>query len=462
VLPIAQQVETRLGRSAVFYDDWYEYWIAGSDSDLLLQRLYGGAELVVMCVSGAYGDKAWTRMEHRALRARLMQAATLEDRHRIFPVRVGDGEVEGVLLNEIVPDLRYKTAVEAAELIVARLNLVREGTGDMKPAAARRPGSVPVLHRPVARHESQQAAGLAVFISYRRDMDAVRAVILDREISGAFNYPGRTPNVIVYRDTSERRGVGWPREVRDKCNAANMVLVVIGPNWLEARDRHALRRIDQPDDWVRQEIELALAGNKILIPVVFGQSGMPARNELPGSIANLADRPCVIARDELPDELQPVLREIELHLPGSADLNIRTDIGGDHRKLPYPDPPMPIRPSPMTEVDINIALNEILKDWEVVSSPLPEDPHKLRVELHRTFKFRDFLDVLAFMAKVADFADKANHHPRWENIYETLRVYLTTWDIGHRISHLDVQLAQFFDRTYQSYADQPQLAQEDH
>ena len=57
------------------------------------------------------------------LRARLMQEAAPEDRHRIFPIRVGDGEVEGILLNEIVPDFRYKTAEEAADLIVARLDL---------------------------------------------------------------------------------------------------------------------------------------------------------------------------------------------------------------------------------------------------------------------------------------------------------------------------------------------------
>jgi len=41
VLPIAQEVEAILGRSTVFYDDWYEHWIAGSDADLLLQELYG-------------------------------------------------------------------------------------------------------------------------------------------------------------------------------------------------------------------------------------------------------------------------------------------------------------------------------------------------------------------------------------------------------------------------------------
>lgn len=83
-----------------------------------------------------------------------------------------------------------------------------------------------------------------------------------------------------------------------------------------------------------------------------------------------------------------------------------------------------------------------------VTGQLPETPTERRVELHREFVFLTFLDVLAFMSDVADFADKANHHPRWENIFKTLRLYLTTWDIGRRISPLDIQLAQFFDRTY--------------
>ncbi|HTW05347.1 MAG TPA: hypothetical protein VMF87_33990 [Streptosporangiaceae bacterium] len=159
VLPIAQEVEAILGRSAVFYDAWYEHWIAGSDADLLLQDLYGRmAELVVVCVSGAYGEKPWTRTEHRAVRARLIEATTATDRNRIFPVRVGDGEVEGVLINEIVPDVRDKTAAEAAELIVARLNLVRRPAGETQPAVPRWPSEAPVLQWPMADHgEARQA-----------------------------------------------------------------------------------------------------------------------------------------------------------------------------------------------------------------------------------------------------------------------------------------------------------------
>jgi pterin-4a-carbinolamine dehydratase len=82
----------------------------------------------------------------------------------------------------------------------------------------------------------------------------------------------------------------------------------------------------------------------------------------------------------------------------------------------------------MNEEDIQVAIRELLGDWEVIESPLPENPDERRVELHRTFMFRSFRDVLVFITEVGDFADKARHHPRWENIYETLRVYITTWD----------------------------------
>jgi hypothetical protein len=155
VLPIAQEVEAVLGRSTVFYDDWYEHWIAGVDADLLLEKLYGErAELVVVCVSGAYGDKPWTRTEHRAVRARLMRA----DRDQIFPVRVGDGDVEGVLFNEIVPDFRSKPALEAAELIVGRLSLVRGYGADVKPAIVGWPSDVPELHWPMADHSEARGS----------------------------------------------------------------------------------------------------------------------------------------------------------------------------------------------------------------------------------------------------------------------------------------------------------------
>lgn len=229
MLPIAQEVEAILGPSTVFYDAWYEHWIAGLDADLLLQNLYGTkAELVVVCVSGEYGAKPWTRTEHRAVRARLMQAVTAEDRHRIFPVRVGDGEVEGLLFNEIVPELRNKTAIEAAEQIVARLNLVRDYGRDTEPVVARWPVHVPELQWPMADHgEARQAfAELLCDVNSQRVLlvrgasetgkshmskQMIRnAMLLPGVMSGRFDFKGTTNMDVEIEAFSRLLGVDPP------------------------------------------------------------------------------------------------------------------------------------------------------------------------------------------------------------------------------------------------------------
>lgn len=48
-------------------------------------------------------NKPWTKAEHSAIRARQMQL-TEEDEHSILPIRVGDGDIKGILFNTIVPD----------------------------------------------------------------------------------------------------------------------------------------------------------------------------------------------------------------------------------------------------------------------------------------------------------------------------------------------------------------------
>ena len=74
VQSIATAVRECLGEGTVFFDEWYEYYIAGSNADLTLQRIYHERSvLVVTCVSSQYGSKPWTRAEHEAIRALQMQ-----------------------------------------------------------------------------------------------------------------------------------------------------------------------------------------------------------------------------------------------------------------------------------------------------------------------------------------------------------------------------------------------------
>jgi 4a-hydroxytetrahydrobiopterin dehydratase len=50
--------------------------------------------------------------------------------------------------------------------------------------------------------------------------------------------------------------------------------------------------------------------------------------------------------------------------------------------------------------------------------------------LERTFKFADFNEAFGFMTRVALYADKADHHPEWFNVYNRVEMTLTTHDAG--------------------------------
>jgi 4a-hydroxytetrahydrobiopterin dehydratase len=67
--------------------------------------------------------------------------------------------------------------------------------------------------------------------------------------------------------------------------------------------------------------------------------------------------------------------------------------------------------------------------------------------LFREFRFRDFVGAFGFMSAVALVAQRMDHHPDWSNVYDTVRVHLSTHDAGG-ITALDVKLAGRLDRLY--------------
>jgi len=95
-----------------------------------------------------------------------------------------------------------------------------------------------------------------------------------------------------------------------------------------------------------------------------------------------------------------------------------------------------------------------LPAWRVETSQVLDDPRVpqgTKIELVRAFRFRSFLDAIAFMGKAAPSIDAMDHHPRWENVWRTLIVRVTTWDIGHQLSDRDSVLARYFERLYKDF-----------
>ncbi len=61
-------------------------------------------------------------------------------------------------------------------------------------------------------------------------------------------------------------------------------------------------------------------------------------------------------------------------------------------------------------------------------------------KLHRQFKFKTFVEAWGFMSRVALLAEKMNHHPEWFNVWNTVRIDLSTHEV-RGLSTYDVELA---------------------
>ena len=69
--------------------------------------------------------------------------------------------------------------------------------------------------------------------------------------------------------------------------------------------------------------------------------------------------------------------------------------------------------------------------------------------LIREFRFKDFQEAFTFMTRVAFIAEKMNHHPAWFNVYNYVRIELSTHDAGDVVTERDRRLALAIDEVLQ-------------
>lgn len=73
-----------------------------------------------------------------------------------------------------------------------------------------------------------------------------------------------------------------------------------------------------------------------------------------------------------------------------------------------------------------------------------------RDAIHRRFVFADFAAAFGFMAQLALYAEKHDHHPEWSNVYDRVDITLTTHDAGG-LTMKDIAFAQQADRVHASH-----------
>ena len=122
-----------------------------------------------------------------------------------------------------------------------------------------------------------------VFISYRRDDTQGHAGSLARALGQSIG-----PE-LVFLDTEDIfGGTDFPSVLRKAVESAHVLLAVIGQRWLTASNAGGERRLDDPKDFVRQEISLALQQGIRVIPVLVEGAKMPAEEDLPEDLISLA------------------------------------------------------------------------------------------------------------------------------------------------------------------------------
>ena len=91
---------------------------------------------------------------------------------------------------------------------------------------------------------------------------------------------------------------------------------------------------------------------------------------------------------------------------------------------------------------------DLIKEFENMDGWTKTDDD--REAYTKLFRFTDFKQAFSFMTSIAMKAEQINHHPEWENVYNKVKITLTTHDIGG-VSKLDYEMAIFAENCFKNY-----------
>lgn len=164
--------------------------------------------------------------------------------------------------------------------------------------------------------------GGGIFISYRRDDSRdIAGRLVDR-----LRKDYSADQLFLDIDTIPV-GSNFESVLAERLKICDVVLAIIGPAWLDSKDSAGRRRLDDPQDFVRREIAVALGRNDVrVIPVLVSGASLPKPEQLPNEIRALLARQKYELRyerfsadaDDLVKQLTAIVRPKPQHIWGLA------------------------------------------------------------------------------------------------------------------------------------------------
>jgi pterin-4a-carbinolamine dehydratase len=126
---------------------------------------------------------------------------------------------------------------------------------------------------------------------------------------------------------------------------------------------------------------------------------------------------------------------------------------GTNQNFPHPitTPIIGHKPKALTEEDVKKFLQEY-PEWKTIETPDTAAYTGVRQELYRFYEFPTFELALQFMNEVSkkDIL-RLHHHPRWQNAYTRVEIWLTTFNLAYRLSTKDRRLAESIEKTWEEF-----------
>lgn len=147
---------------------------------------------------------------------------------------------------------------------------------------------------------------LRIFISYRRaDSQGSAGRLYDR-LARTFG------KGLVFRDVEEiEYGEDFIQAIDQAVGACEVLIAVIGNQWVAAQDSEGRRRLDNPHDFVRLEIATALRRGIRVIPALVDDARMPSEADLPDELKELQRRNAIAVRnDSFDDDVDRLVRSL--------------------------------------------------------------------------------------------------------------------------------------------------------
>jgi len=134
---------------------------------------------------------------------------------------------------------------------------------------------------------------IKVFINYRREDSAGHAGRLSDKIRSYF---GNRIEIFIDTD-SIAAGEDFINVIENAVGECDILVAIIGRDWLTVADKAGNRRLHKSEDFVRVEIAAALNRNIRVIPVLVQGASMPPEEQLPESLAKLTRRQAIEVSD---------------------------------------------------------------------------------------------------------------------------------------------------------------------